>query len=232
MSTTVPSYPFDPTGTKASNKIAGEQQILTASNPRDNYFIIPKVAPFFEEGLSISFKDSATGVVRTLKKNIDYYPTHLFLDASYSTARPIYGSITFLNTALAGTVTLAYQTVGGEWVPSAAVIAEALANRLSNPRTTSWEQIVNPPNAFPVIEHPHDLINMKGMDDVIVSIRELTQAIATRGGNDLAAHKIDKNNPHGVTAAQLNVFTKEETEARINQLISVAMAGHLNAFHP
>lgn len=229
--TTVPSYPFDPTGTKLSNKITGEQQVLTASNPRDNFFLIPDVAPFFGDSMSVTFKDGQTGIQRPLVPNVDFYCTHLFLDASYSTAKPIYGSITMLNTSLAGIVTLAYQTVGDQWVPSDAVVAEALANRLGNPRATSWEQIVNPPNAFPVIAHEYDLVNMKGLDSVVTSINALTSAIAAGSGTGLTSHKADFNNPHQTTADQVGAYDKGTSDARATQIANQIMAMHIAAYH-
>ena len=228
---TVASYPFDPTGVKLTNRITGEQHILTVANPRDNYFIIPNVPPFFEDGLSIVFKDAVTGVPRPLVKNVDFYCSHPFLDASYSTAKPIFGSITFLNTAIAGVVTLAYNTVGGKWVPNNAQIAEALANRLGNPRTTSWETIINLPDAFPVIDHQYDLRDTKGMDELVTSVENLTKAIAANSGATIASHKADKTNPHGTTAAQVGAYSKAETVSKITEMVTAAINAHVAAYH-
>lgn len=228
---TVPSYPFDPTGLKMSNKITGEQHILTIANPRDNYFLIPDVPPFFEEGLSIVFKDAVTGAPRTLTKNIDFYCSHPFLEASYSTAKPIYGSITILNTAMAGIVTLAYNTVGGKWVPNNAQIAEALADRLNNPRVTSWESVVNMPDSFPVIAHEYDLKDLKGLDDLVASVNKLTEAVVNNSGLSVATHRSDMANPHGTTAAQVGAYTKAETVSKINELVNAAIAAHVAGYH-
>ena len=46
-------YPFDPTGKLASNKIVGEQQILTAANGVDYKLIVPTFAPFFTDNFNI-----------------------------------------------------------------------------------------------------------------------------------------------------------------------------------
>jgi hypothetical protein len=229
--TTVPSYPFDPTGTKATNKITGEQHILTIANPRDNYFLIPKVPPFFEDGLVVAYKDAVTGTPRALVKNIDYYCSHPFLEASYSTGKPIFGSLTILNTALAGIVTLGYNTVGGKWVPNNAQIAEALADRISNPRVTSWETIVNLPDSFPVIEHEYNLKDLKGVESLIVAVNNLTQTIAANSGATLTAHKADLGNPHQTTAAAVGAFTKAETVSKITEIVSAAIAAHVTAYH-
>lgn len=229
--TTSPAYPFDPTGSKASNKVLNEQHILSPGNPRDAYFIVPYFAPFFEDGLVLTFKDT-NGVPKTLVKNVDYYLTHMFLEASYSTAKPIYGSITFLNTALAGIVKLdQYRTVGGEWVRNENDRAAILADRLHNPRTTSWEQVANLPVAFPPIAHEYELKDMKGLDDLVGVMERIVTAILSRSGVDLTAHVTNMNNPHGLTAAKLNAYTKTEADARINQLISTALANHVKTHH-
>lgn len=227
----VPSYPFDPTGAKVSNRITGEQHILTISNPRDNYFIIPDVPPFFEDSMSIVYKDVVTGAPRQLVRNIDYYCSHPFVDASYSTAKPIFGSLTFLNTALAGTITLAYNTVGGKWVPGNDEIAAALADRIGNPRVTSWESIVNLPDAFPVIAHEYDLADLKGMDHVVKAVDNLTAAVAANSGLTMATHKADMANPHGTSAAQVGAYTKAETVSKITELVNAAISAHVAAYH-
>ena len=155
----------------------------------------------------------------------------MFLEASYATAHPIYGSITLLNTSLVGIVTLGYQTVGGEWVPNDAVVAEILADRLNNPRTTSWEKVAHLPATFPPIAHEYDLINMKGMDEVVAALNAVTSAILTNSGSNLTAHKADLNNPHGVTAAQTGAYDKAQADAKAQALITSAMAQHVAQYH-
>lgn len=198
-------YPFDPTGTLISNKIAGEQQIITAENFRDYHFIVPKLAPYFYDTLVMTYRDQNNNVI-PLVEGIDWYATHWFISASRACAKPIYGSITFLNTSLAGVVTLSYQTLGGDWNIDEALMEQILNDRLHNPRITSWDEVSEMPYAFPPIDHDWDLVDMVGMSEVVDALADIRQAIidaATGGGSsDLQAHLADFANPHRVTAAQ------------------------------
>jgi hypothetical protein len=225
-----PAYPFDPTGLKVSNKVTGEQQILTPTNPRDAYFIVPKFAPYFGDSLKVVIKD-LKNVVRTLVQGVDYYPSHTFMDASFATAKPIYGSITFLDTSLSGIVTLVYQTVGDVWVQDDATIALILADRLSNPRTTSWDRVANLPKAFPSIDHQYDLIDMKGLDSLVTSVDALTQAVLSTAGSNLAAHKAATGNVHGMVPGDIGAYSKTETAALVDTKITAAIAAHVATMH-
>lgn len=199
-------YPFDPTGTMLANRVIGEQQIISPPNFKDYYFIIPKFAPFFgDDGdLVISVKDLENRT-RILKEGVDYYITHRFIAASRATAKPIYGSITFLDKELAGVVTLTYQTIGGIWTLSADKILEILSNNLRNPRITSWDTVADVPMLFPVIDHEWNLVDMVGASEVVEAIDGITDALNSSNGNAITAHIADKNNPHNVTKVQIGL---------------------------
>ena len=173
------SYPFDSTGSLVSNKITGEQQILTGANSLDYYFIIPKLGPYFSTSLVVSFR-SLTDEVRLLVEGIDYYCTHWFISASRATATPIYGSITFLDLQLTGVVTLQYQTLGGVWTIDDTTIAQILGNILHNPRVTAWDVVSNMPVNFPPINHEWDLVDLVGASDIIASLGLVEDAIRQR----------------------------------------------------
>lgn len=191
-------YPFDPTGIQASNKIINEQHIITSVNWRDYHFIVPKCAPFFEDSVKLKYF-SPDNTSRYLVKGVDWYPTHKFMDASLACAKPISGSISFLNTSLEGIILLEqYQTVGGNWVLDSNKIALILADRLHNPRVTSWEQVVERPFDFPVIDHEWNLIDMVGMKDVVSSLLGIEEQLRMAGQGGLNAHIIDYSNPHKV----------------------------------
>lgn len=215
---TSPQYPFDPTGTKTTNKITGELQALQGVTGHDYYFIVPAATPFFEEGLTVVYK-SLTGEIRELVPGVDYYPTHYFIGASRSCAKEIYGSITFLNLSLRGSVTLSYQTLGGEWTVDTAKIAELLADQLHNPRTTAWEQIMDVPTLFPVIDHDWNLVDMVGMKDVVAALNLTITAIANNGTSISEQHLNNFDNPHMVTAEQLGAATKADLEAEVRSQI-------------
>lgn len=170
-------YQFDPTGSLPANRITGEQHIITAVSNRNYHFTVPTYAPFFSDGLSISYRDIDNNI-RFLVEGIDYHLGFQFIAASRSCAKPIYGGISYLNLELAGVVTLVYQTVGGNWTIDPVQINEILSDTLRNPKVTSWEQVANVPTLFPVVDHEWNLQDLVGMSDVKDSIDAVTTAIA------------------------------------------------------
>jgi hypothetical protein len=181
MSALIPAvtYPFDPTGKLLSNKVTGEQQVITAMNYRDYHFIVPKMAPYFADSLKVSYR-SLTNETRYLVEGVDYYATNEFIAASRACATRIFGSISFLNLQLAGVVTLEYQTLGGIWNINDIKLAELLADRLHNPRTTSWDVIVDMPVTFPPIDHQWDLVDLVGAKEVVHSLDRIAVAIINK----------------------------------------------------
>jgi hypothetical protein len=211
-------YPFDPTGKLLSNKIVGEQHILTTANFRDYHFIVPKLAPFFLEDLSLSFRPTS-GVIRPLVEGVDYFCTHEFISASRACAQPIFGSITFLDLQLSGVVTISsYQTLGGIWTQDETKIAEIAADRLHNPRITAWDVVIDMPISFPPVDHQWDLVDMVGMSQVTDKIDALASAVRTSQLEGLAAHIGSVTNPHAVTASQVGSYTRAEVDAFFAQV--------------
>jgi hypothetical protein len=172
-------YAFDPTGTLLANRITGEQHILTGVADRNFHFIVPTYAPFFAESCTISYRDIDNNI-RFLVEGIDFYFTFQFIAASRSCAKPIYGGISFLNTQLAGVVTLVYQTVGGIWTIDAQKINEILSDTQRNPRVTSWETVAGVPTLFPVVDHEWNLTDLVGMSEVEDAINTVAQTIADK----------------------------------------------------
>lgn len=172
-------YEFDPTGTLPANRITGEQQIITAVSGRNYHFIVPTYAPFFADGCTISYKDIDNNI-RFLVEGIDFHFSFQFIAASRSCAKPIYGGISLLNLQLAGVITLAYNTVGGQWTLDPVQINEILSDMTRNPRVTSWEQVANVPTLFPVVDHEWNLTDLVGMSDVVQSVEDVAQAIADK----------------------------------------------------
>ncbi len=198
------AYPFDPTGELQSNKITGEQQILTAANFRDYHFVVPRWAPYFTTSLVVKHR-AVDNTVRTLVEGIDYYCTHEFISASRACATPIAGSISFLNLELTGVILLEYQTLGGIWTQDEAKIAEILADRLHNPRITAWDEVVDMPISFPPIDHDWDLDDMVGQKEVLEALNAIEDVLRQTGDAGLTAHLADFNNPHRVNKEQVEL---------------------------
>lgn len=198
------TYPFDPSGTSAANRIVNEQHVITSQNFRDYHYVIPKFAPFFERDFTIRLQ-YPNGTIRTLTLGVDYYFSNQFLDASRACAKPIYGSISFLDTDTAGILSISYNTVGGMWNVSPEEISRILAEEMRNPRITTWEQVTYLPERFPVINHPWDLVDMVGASSVVTAIDGVRDAIAEASGGGLTEHVNNYSNPHNVTKAQVGL---------------------------
>lgn len=205
MPVTLTEYPFDPTGLKPENKITGEQHILTTVNEKHYRKIVPRWAPIFQAGLKVRGR-RPDGTIKNFVEGVDYYLGHHFLSASRATGKPIYGSINILDDTFIGTIILdQYQTLGGTWTQDATKIAEIVADQLYNPRIVSWEYVVDMPETFPVIDHEYNLVDMVGQAEVVKELNAIAKAIADTGDSGLLTHIADKNNPHGVTKAQVGL---------------------------
>lgn len=198
------SYPFDPSGTSAANRITNEQHVITSQNYRDYHYVVPKFAPFFENNISIRLQ-YPNGNIRNLVLGVDYYFSNQFLDASRACSKPIYGSISFLDTDTAGILSLSYNTVGGMWTLPTTEITRILAEELRNPRSTTWEQITYLPIRFPVIDHEWDLVDMVGVSKVVESIDAIRAAILAGNGGGLTEHINNYSNAHNVTKLQVGL---------------------------
>lgn len=200
-------YPFDPTGLKASNQITGEKQVISAPPWRDYHFIIPKLTPFFRDSFLI--RDLTNN--RLLVEGVDYLFSHRFISATRATAKPVYGSVSFLDKSFSGVVELEYQTLGGEWTVDGDELTEKLVYNKTNPRITSWEQVQTLPRTFPVIDHQWNLNDMVGMSEVRDAIEGIGLSIESQTEDKrlIVLHRSNRDNPHGVTKQQTGLGNVE-----------------------
>jgi hypothetical protein len=209
-------YPEDPTGSLASNKITGEQQTLSpvASTTTKFRLIVPTYAPFFV-GTDVVTLTDPQGNVTTLTRFKDYYPSYVFISASRACALPIAGGLTFLNNNLVGTLSLTYQTLGGNWTLDINTLTDIVANATVNPITVSWEDVTDLPEIFPPVNHIWDVEDMVGADDIVSAIDAITDSVLQGGQQGLAEHEADHNNPHVTTAAQVGAYTTTQSDANL-----------------
>lgn len=220
MATTY-TYPFDPTGAATTNAVANEQHVLSPPAWKDFYFIVPKFAPYFRDTLRVIHRPSG----KLLVEGKDYHCTHYFHAASHGVARRVYGSITMLDKTLTGVLEISYQTIGGDWVLDASADLTRLTNTQTNPRITTWEEVVDVPYQFPPIDHQWDLEDLKGVEAILPILEEMTEAIRASGGSEFAAHIADKANPHSVTKDQVGL---DQVQNLPIANIAEAQAGTLN----
>ena len=197
------TYPFDSTGILPGNKVIGEQHSVTETNFRNYYFIVPVFAPFFAE--SIVLIHSYQGVNTRLVEDVDYYCALPFIGATRAIGRPVYGAITFNNLKTAGVVSINYQTLGGNYCVDQQYVLQQIAEKAYNPRTVSWEHIVEVPAIFPPGPHQWDLVDLVGEAEVVAGLADIEAAILYSSQQKASNHLTDFNNPHQVTKEQVGL---------------------------
>lgn len=200
------TYPYDPSGLQSSNKILNESHTITPANGKDFRLIVPKAAPYFERSMQIVH--AATGT--TLTKGIDWVPGHRFVAATETAPfLNIYGTILITNDSLSGTFQLtSYQTIGGEFTIDEQTALEILANKLLDPRLTTWDKIINPPVVFDALAHLHHAGQSLGYDALVASLKELVGKFdleSSRLMNAINAHLQNHANPHSTTLEQIGL---------------------------
>ena len=233
MSFPIIRYPLDPTGESQDNLVVGESHAMVRRNVRT---IAPIYGAFYTATLVV--RDGVTQLPLTSDQ---YYAAQLLELPSARYGKEICQLIVISDPTVSDTVVISYQTLGGEYAVSAQAIVD-MANALaSDDRPVTWPALINKPQAFVPSHHLHDVGDLYGFEYVVSQLDRIRQAILLgdaeahaemyryidRGDAvfaqtvaDLKAafesHQADRENPHQVTAAQLNVFTKVEVTALIN----------------
>lgn len=196
------TYPFDPTGKAATNKVPTERHTLTSVNWTDYNIVIPRCAPFFAESMTVRHYPSG----RELIRGMDWIEAWYFDAAANEIGARIYGGILIYDPSLTGEVELGqYQTLGGDWVLDGKRLAELLALKLTNPVTTRWEQVTDLPYAFPPLDHEHDVQDLSTLQTLLDKLEEIAKAISYKSGGSLDQHLSDFNNPHKTDKAQVGL---------------------------
>jgi hypothetical protein len=130
-----------------------------------------------------------------------------------------------LDKTLTGVLEISYQTIGGDWILDTSSDLTRLTNTQTNPRITTWEEVVDVPYQFPPIDHQWDLDDLRGVDDLIPILNDMTVAIRDSAGSNFAQHIADKANPHSVTKDQVGL---DQVQNFPLANISEAQAGSLN----
>lgn len=203
-------YGEDVTGSNPANKVENELHLVTpAIEEGDFNIIIPRMMPYYRNTMRIRHISSNTLLI----PGIDWQPGHVFDTASHETEwiqGGIYGSILLMNRNLTGQFRLEqYQTLGGEWVLSNDKLLELLSNRITDPRTVTFEQVSGIPKIFPPLDHSHPIDDFTGFAEAVISIDAVRMAIEART-------QIWLDNPPILMS---QYYMKEETEAIINRLV-------------
>lgn len=162
------TYDLDPTGKSLRNKIINETKTVSLINGHTHLFVIPIDGPYYAESLFVKYTP-VVGNARVLLPDVDYFPVFPYNEATRKINAPIFAGIEFIDLTLNGTVTYAYQTMGGIYNTTTGTIASIEAGFTGDPRFTTWESVVTLP-AVPTITHPWTVANV---DDIANTVTEL-----------------------------------------------------------
>ena len=181
----------DLTGANPANLVDKEDQILNPPRYMDRHFIVPAEGPFFETGVQVwrvSTDPNGGTVLTELAKNVDWYLTHKYMEASYylgdaAPPKQLYASISFYNLDLVGRIKVTYQKLGGPFSIRADQLLALLGNYIYNPRICSYEQIAGAYVRFPPTDHPTDAATIEwGTAEVCQRLTDISEAILNRVG--------------------------------------------------
>lgn len=162
------AYDLDPTGKSLRNKIINETKSISLAPGLTHLFIIPLDGPYFAESFFIKYTPTV-GEPRVLLPDVDYYYVFPYSEATRKINAPIFAGVEFIDLTLNGSVTYAYQTMGGVYNTHPSTIASLEAGFTGDPRFTAWETLVTLP-AVPTITHPWTIANV---DDISNAVTEL-----------------------------------------------------------
>ena len=159
-------YPYNPKGDRSDCIIKDELITIDSLKTKDYTYIILSNSPFFENGLSVF----SLQLNRALVLNTDYILTHKFREASEALHKPIYGSITFLDSTLCGDVKITYSTLGGEFTNRQRDALVRVAYSMTAHRVVDWSDIEDIPVSFIPSSHTHTPDQIMNMNSVVNAI--------------------------------------------------------------
>jgi len=178
------TYPLDLTGIAPTNLVQNELHTVNESHFRDYQFIVPNHAPFYVDNFTLTL--TVNGMSRILEENVDFNLAMLYLSATRSTGKPVYGAITLNNLGQEGILSLGYQSVGGVYTVDRLYVLQYLVEKAYNPRTTLWDLVVNGPSHFPPTPHYEDYDDFYGQEEVVRALNSIRDVLADP--THIAAH--------------------------------------------
>ena len=217
---------MDLTGERSSNRVVEKHVIGT---DRYRAFAL-KNGPFYTKNLVVRVSGSNT----PLKRGADYECVFYYENiARMTSGLEVCGVIVIHNTKISNDITVEANVVGGPYTASASAIKDAIDQLELDNRNVYWSNVISKPDLFQPTPHLHDLGDIYGFEfiiDLLGAIRDailvgdnakmeqirdhLDSAIAQFNAK-IKAHLDDKSNPHKVTAAQVNAYTKEAIDQMI-----------------
>jgi hypothetical protein len=209
------SYPLDTTGLNSASLVENEVHTLTEVNANPYRLIVPTYAPFYLDHLEVEHIAS-NGTITTLVEGVHYNLSLIYLAASRSIGKMLYGSIVINTNFLNGVINLKkYQTLGGSWTADPNYVLSSIAAQVYNPRITAWDNVTNVQAIFPPINHDQNLDYVFGYQDLINALQQITTQIAAgpSSTSGFIQHLITTQSPSHVGLGDVaNIATATDVE--------------------
>lgn len=165
------TYTWNPFQDNVANRVTGEEQ---QADENGAGIIVPRCGPFFSRNVVIKLKESGRALSFEAGDYSFLYPFGAFIER-YN--RLAYGAIQIKGVSTPTDFIIEYDTIGGDFVLSDLAYAEAVANQLTAPRTTDWNNIVNLPLTWPADPHQHPASDTMNYGDLMVWMKSYMDAI-------------------------------------------------------
>ena len=198
------TYPWNPFQDIVASRITGEPH---QADKNGAGIIVPRNGPFFSRDVKITLKESGRALSLEAGDYAFLYPFGRF-NQKYN--RLVWGAIQLKDVDTPIDVEIDYDTIGGDFVLSDIAYAEAVANQLTSPRTTPWENLVNLPTEWQPDPHQHPASDTMNYGDLIVWMTSYMSAVmqtpdATWMSRFEAHLDADLQNAHKATLESLGI---------------------------
>ena len=171
------TYPYDPTGESPDSFISREPHVLTEVNSRSKRTLVPVFSPFYQNNFLLEYKDT-NGNFSPLVAGIDFDFSLRYMGASVALGKMLFGGVVIHRDFLEGMIYMSYQALGGVWSADKNMVLENLVSMVYNPRIATWDQVTNIQDVFPPRPHTQDLLQFRGLEDLIKSIDGITAGLS------------------------------------------------------
>ena len=171
------SCPYDPTGAAPESFIIREPHVLTEVNSRSKRTLVPVFSPFYQNNFLLEHKDN-NGIFSPLILGEDYDLSLRYMGASVALGKSLFGGIVIHRDFLDGMIYISYQALGGQWSADKNMVLENLVSMVYNPRIATWDQVTNIQDVFPPRPHTQDLLQFRGLEDLIKSVDGITASLS------------------------------------------------------
>lgn len=238
MSPPVIHLPLDLSGNAATNRVAAELHMVSATG---NRAIATRRGPYYTRGLIV--RNRITGV--ELTPDVHYRPVHFVLEAGLRAGQEICAVVLILPATNATEIEIDYQAIGGEYSASVSAIEQMLEGLDLDNRTVYWGDLIGVPEYFPPTAHLHDIGDVYGFEYIVAALEQIRRAILmgdqaafnemrqyidlqdnalraliTANDGQFSDHINNVSNPHQTTKAQVglgnvdNFATASQAEAQ------------------